>query len=59
MFHVEIEAELTDEANVGDTYRVAVSVGLGMFEKQGRSNDAQKCKHRTIYTSEEKCCLDM
>ncbi|GJZ26500.1 reverse transcriptase domain-containing protein [Tanacetum coccineum] len=38
----EIEGELRDEANVADPCKGAVSFDSAMFEKQGRSIDAQK-----------------
>ncbi|GJZ27237.1 hypothetical protein Tco_0571490 [Tanacetum coccineum] len=40
--HGEIEAELRDEANVADPYRVAVLVDYAMFKKWGRSSGARK-----------------
>ena len=46
--HGEIEAELRDEANAGDPYRVVVLVESTMFEKRGRLNGAQKHKYRSI-----------
>ncbi|GKF06989.1 glycine dehydrogenase, mitochondrial-like protein, partial [Tanacetum coccineum] len=44
----EIEGELRDEANVADPCKGAVSFDSTMFEKQGRSIDAQKMNSRPL-----------
>ncbi|GKE42442.1 transcription elongation factor TFIIS-like protein, partial [Tanacetum coccineum] len=46
--HGEIEGELSDEANVADLCKGAVSFESAMFEKRGRSIGAQKYKYRSI-----------
>ncbi|GJV73652.1 transcription elongation factor TFIIS-like protein [Tanacetum coccineum] len=46
--HGEIEGELSDEANVADPCKGAVSFESAMFEKRGRSISAQKYKYRSI-----------
>ncbi|GKC77891.1 transcription elongation factor TFIIS-like protein, partial [Tanacetum coccineum] len=46
--HGEIEGELSDEANVADPCKGAVSFESAMFEKRGRSIGAQKYKYRSI-----------